>query len=1308
MKKHFLLLFLMALMPFVAWGHNASWADASTIKEIVSANLARPTFNNNYLTVTNSYNGGSCSYGSFSASYPTGNNNRYNVSIHASESDANTGSNPITVSPLEKGNYYLRVWIRGRTGGTIIPQYGNDFEVLPFQMIQKVTVTLSDFAQDWGSAEPTIATLPATAHTQDVSTWDAIDDYLTFYRENTSTDAGSYDYTLNVDATAAKAAFYEVAIAAGTPKYTINPVPATSSLTFKPEVGLTYNGVAQALVTWEGTYAGGDLVFSVDGENWDKDFYKQVNAGDYTLSYKIVGDKNHTDTQAQEIGTISIAKAAIGYQLGNAEDTYDGHAWTPLELAMYSQMSGSFAPGENLANLGISFEFPKEIKDAGEYTINKLNVVYPLGAPQNYNFIFSFTSNITILQKDFAGVTITGTETATWTGKVQDPEWTVTDGDPSIITTDDYAVVIKDEDGNVVNPNGVIEVGEYTYTFTPTEDGNYKGAAIEKTFNIVGIELTESMLQGTWVDEVIYDGENHAPAAYILKDGKYVLTADDYEVVITNTEIDSKTGNAKVVTEAVNADEYTFTFTGKGHYAGSFTKTLTINPKTITADDIVMSETTVYNAEPQYPEVTTKLTDDDVEVSVNTGDVDNVVNAGNYTYTFKGKGNYTGSVTKPFEITRATIQISIVADLHRDYNGESGLDGLVPEFEYSGLQGADDADNIEYRHTTYNPAYRVVNASANVGEYALSINAGRFRGKSGSTIAGNYDFVVNEEITRSLVIDAIDLTITFIDHPAGDPETYLLNKNYGAADNFNTNAWKNAHLELDGNIASEANAIRQGLNVVRAESFVGKEDAGKYGNALELEELLGATVFDNYNVDITDKGDFEILNNRVLEVTLKEDVKTIYDGKAKTVTFESLEDAKGKLAVSGYVGEDNFETMFTAVPTVTIEGTAAGTLVDGKAINYGEYAIVLSGDVAPNYTINYTNARLYIDKKEITAEVAVQSVKQGATSKDLNQKAFTIEGAIEGDDLKAELVINEGEKPAANVDEPGTYTEGIELLIGNENYILSPVHTYGTLIVVDGDDTIVLTPYSRSEYEADDHIGWAQEAAIKDAATDPYGNVRTVKFGGGFTMNKGHWYTFVLPFKTNVMEVMGAFDQYISIELLDKANSGKGVAKFKLIGGEIKANQPFLIQIYEDKNLDEVEFKDKAIEYAANPQDVDDDSKTRLVGTYKGIKGYGEGEEFVKGKQWYMAISTGVWHSSPDGYTRPTGAFLDIDMDGVAGAPVIYIEDPETGTTGIMEMDVEKQALSTEGWYTVSGVKLQGAPTQKGVYIKDGKKVIIK
>lgn len=34
--------------------------------------------------------------------------------------------------------------------------------------------------------------------------------------------------------------------------------------------------------------------------------------------------------------------------------------------------------------------------------------------------------------------------------------------------------------------------------------------------------------------------------------------------------------------------------------------------------------------------------------------------------------------------------------------------------------------------------------------------------------------------------------------------------------------------------------------------------------------------------------------------------------------------------------------------------------------------------------------------------------------------------------------------------------------------------------------------------------------------------------------------------------------------------------------------------------------------------------------------------------------------------------------------------------------------VNDNSWYTINGVKLQGKPTQKGVYINGGRKVVIK
>ena len=46
---------------------------------------------------------------------------------------------------------------------------------------------------------------------------------------------------------------------------------------------------------------------------------------------------------------------------------------------------------------------------------------------------------------------------------------------------------------------------------------------------------------------------------------------------------------------------------------------------------------------------------------------------------------------------------------------------------------------------------------------------------------------------------------------------------------------------------------------------------------------------------------------------------------------------------------------------------------------------------------------------------------------------------------------------------------------------------------------------------------------------------------------------------------------------------------------------------------------------------------------------------------------------------------------------------------GIKSIDNGQQTTDNgEAWYTLDGRKLQGKPTQRGIYIKDGKKMLIK
>ena len=48
------------------------------------------------------------------------------------------------------------------------------------------------------------------------------------------------------------------------------------------------------------------------------------------------------------------------------------------------------------------------------------------------------------------------------------------------------------------------------------------------------------------------------------------------------------------------------------------------------------------------------------------------------------------------------------------------------------------------------------------------------------------------------------------------------------------------------------------------------------------------------------------------------------------------------------------------------------------------------------------------------------------------------------------------------------------------------------------------------------------------------------------------------------------------------------------------------------------------------------------------------------------------------------------------------------GTTGVDLIDNGKLIIDNDGWYDLNGRKLQGKPSQKGIYIKNGKKVVVK
>ncbi len=87
----------------------------------------------------------------------------------------------------------------------------------------------------------------------------------------------------------------------------------------------------------------------------------------------------------------------------------------------------------------------------------------------------------------------------------------------------------------------------------------------------------------------------------------------------------------------------------------------------------------------------------------------------------------------------------------------------------------------------------------------------------------------------------------------------------------------------------------------------------------------------------------------------------------------------------------------------------------------------------------------------------------------------------------------------------------------------------------------------------------------------------------------------------------------------------------------------------------------------------------------------------------------GFYTLSQTGTIGAGKAYLSIPTSSVpAAANYIGLEFEDEEATGISEEVIEKSEKTAEAWYTVDGRKLYGEPTQKGVYIVNGRKVVIK
>ena len=699
-------------------------------------------------------------------------------------------------------------------------------------------------------------------------------------------------------------------------------------------------------------------------------------------------------------------------------------------------------------------------------------------------------------------------------------------------------------------------------------------------------------------------------------------------------------------------------------------------------------------------------------------------NARSYTVKLQGKGNYGGTIDAvaafAYEIQKKQLNV-IVLDETKTYDGE-----VVAEptngwrVSYSGWIGDDNEDMTGFQKATVS----ITSAAANVkeGGYEIKLTQPATANENYSLALTNGKFVVTPLL--GVKIKATDKS-----------------KTYGTADNTGAGAFS---LEVDATGTAPANntdrtaltnlaniAVTRDLTVtVDGET----EKVGKYPNALiaawkmsgEPLAPTAAQLYANYGGGVEGgltfvPGNFTISKAKVTIITIG-DTK-VYGQSDAYASEAGVQGTSANMAVTGQREGDAIGDVIKTYPTLT--------RVAGEDVGYYDITIKEGLELTENYdldNVDYSYGRLRITPKALTItplEQAVPVMTEGTPT--LDQAAVVMNGLIDNDNASdidytvayagdytfaTQTTINNGIK----ITIPATPAEGKK----NKNYTITATAT-ANLVITSGTADLYLN--------ADDGNLAAKIAANNGKTV----NVK-IKLNRGTKTVAGlddawrafQWNALVLPFDVTVKEVSQAFG-YAIVNVINPAGAGRYTSgtgkvsfKLKMDNQVIPANTPFMVKTYDAVATDGVViFGSHKIKAPAEDELSKDASTTesglgfKFIGTYaeKAINDQMPEYQFMVNSETYNNLQFIRKDSELSFAIIPYNAYFYLPAaSGEAHQMEITFEEADGSTTTIRNFTVDNNSLkaNADGWYTLNGVKLNAAPTQKGVYINNGKKIVIK
>ena len=940
---------------------------------------------------------------------------------------------------------------------------------------------------------------------------------------------------------------------------------------------------------------------------------------------------------------------------------------------------------------------------------------------EGFTIVATNTGRITITPKPLSSTMLAAiTETYTYDGTQKKPTPTVSyqNGDETVTLTAgvDFTYVYG------ANVNAGDDAG--SVTIAAATNTNYADPVANEapvTFDIEKLALT-SLTVGAIADQT-YNITAVTPEALVITstvgNKTYTLEESDYNVAYANNT------NVGLATVTISeADNGNFTFDNK-------TANFNIVAKNLNSEEIVISdiENKTYTGSAINPEGVTVTWGETPLTDLVDIVFTNNINVGKAVVTITPKStnnpqNYTGSKTKTFNIVPpsiagATVQIAEGEDLV--YDGKAKTPDLVVTIGGHALALGTEYEIVE-------------------GSWKNNVNAGTASVKIKGL--GNYDAVdtkgdpIEKEVEFTITALALKLTAT------DNVEQY-----YGVSP---LEKFGYAHNVVEGELLK----VLGGKITYTIQQKNGDEWEGYAGDWDELEEGSG-----KYRYVATWSEKLEPLGEEALAAAIEAGTydPTLYDTQAQidaraNYTLTQAGNVPGAIIINPatltIVPRNASRRYGSADPDEYAYDVYVGDAED-KIEFEGEFAaghepvlVRAEGDDADTYTISVKNAKVGVN--ETTADNAVKATGYTVVCQ---TGTFTIN--------KFPITLTANNQTIVYGSEPNTatlYNSYVKTVVnGEETYdpnkvtvTFSPVQTGNgdpidrselDLVLTWNEETNVLTPdlgENCKNYEIKKQntgtVTIVNSTSITLARVgsgdfaDPekntaasyieqyHGKTVSVTFSGNFAMKAEKWYPLVLPFATSVKEISKAFG-YAVVDIYDGLTAA-GKIKFKLHMGDIEANQPFILKVYQDMNMDDETCKFEEVEIV-NAMDENFEVKQTsgdvdFVGNYKGrTDGFRSNMYYFSTSAQYNEYYKG--NDSNTTYLRPLGAyFVDNATDAATKRRVISIEEPNGNTTEISAITVDGAFVEANGWYTVGGTKLESVPTEKGVYIRNGKKIVIK